>query len=90
MIYANVLASDKPLAIYKAQFAIREWFHDLTTNKAFFNKSVEFDNCEIVQEVDFYRGNKHLYEVKYSVKSGEKVWWEERYLVQGENLEPRG
>jgi len=84
MIYTNVIGSEKPLGVYQAEGTIVSMLQDLKVNKSFFSKSVEQENCVIRQEVNFYHGNKNIYEVIYKVDVGTKTWHTEKHLVRTE------
>lgn len=84
MIYSNVLASEKPLAVYQAESTVSSMFHELQANKAFFDKTVEVGGCTILQEVDFFRGNESIYAVNYAIERNNKVWYSEKHLVRAE------
>lgn len=81
IIYSNVIQAEKPLDFYQARQEIDQIFADMKSNKAFFDKTFDFESFSIEQKIGFYRGNKKLYQVDYAVKQTDKVLWLEHHLV---------
>lgn len=81
MIYSNVVESEKPMAFYQAKQDLSKIYQNTKTNQAFFTKSFSFENYDIQQEVAFYKGNKKLYQINYTITSKGEIWWSENHLV---------
>lgn len=87
LIYSNILDAERPVAFYQAQQEVDQIFHETKTSGAFFTKNFSFENYDIEQKVDFYKGNQRLYQVDYTVTSGEKKLWTESHLVANTKYE---
>lgn len=81
LIYGNLIKAEKPFAYFQAQEAIVQHFKNLNESKAFFNQVYDHQTYTIEQAVDFHRGNKGLYQVKYSAILGSKIILIQIYLV---------
>lgn len=81
MIYANVLDSENPVVYYQAKQEIDKLLINTKKERTFFNKTFDYETYEIQQEVDFYKGNKKLYQVNYKVLSANKELWTESHLI---------
>ncbi|MEO9531930.1 MAG: hypothetical protein ABJG68_15740 [Crocinitomicaceae bacterium] len=81
LIYGNVIESEKPLSYYQAKQDVQELFQETKATSAFFTKNFSFETYDIQQDVNFYNGNKKLYEITYTVTSGTHQWWVEKHLV---------
>ena len=81
MIYSNVVESEKPMAYYQAKQNVARIYQNTKADQAFFTKSFGFETYDISQDVAFYRGNKKLYQINYTITSKGDVWWTEQHLV---------
>ncbi len=83
-VYANITGSEKPLAYYEAKEEIDQLRNNLKETKAFFNQTFNYESYEITQQVEFYKGNKKLYKISYSIQIGGKEYWKEQHLMVNE------
>ena len=81
MIYANIIDAEKPIPYYQARQEVDKIFQDTKSSQAFFTKNYSFENYDIEQVVEPYKGNKKLVQIDYTVKNGTKTWWTEHHLV---------
>lgn len=81
MIYSNVVESEKPMAFYQAKQDLSKIYQNTKMNQAFFTKNFAFEHYDIQQDVEFYKGNKRLYQINYTITSKGEVWWSENHLV---------
>lgn len=81
LIYSNVIDSEKPVPYYQAKQEVDKIFQDTKSSSAFFSKNFSFETYEIKQDVEFYNGNKKLYQLDYTITTGGKQWWKESHLV---------
>ena len=81
LIYSNVIDAERPVAYYQAKQEVDKIFFEMNQTQAFFSKNFSFETFDIKQTVDFYKGNKSLYQVDYVVNAGGKTWWNESHLV---------
>lgn len=81
MIYGNVVESEKPMAYYQAKQDVARIYQNTKADQAFFTKNFGFETYDIEQAVEFYKGNKKLYQINYTISSKGDVWWTEQHLV---------
>jgi hypothetical protein len=87
LIYGNLMHSEKPLAYYQAQAEMELRLADLKTNRIFLRQNFEYENYEIEQNVQFYKGNKKLYLITYIARSGDKELLVENHLIPNSSNE---
>ncbi len=81
MIYGNLMHSEKPLSYYQAQAEIELKLQELKMNQLFVHQSFDYENYEIEQNISFYKGNKKLYLVTYTARTGGKELLVENHLI---------
>ncbi|MBD3639233.1 MAG: hypothetical protein HUJ25_17890 [Crocinitomicaceae bacterium] len=90
LIYSNILDSERPVAFYQARQKVDQIFFETKISGSFFSKNFSFEAYDVEQKVDFYKGNKRLYQVDYKVVSAGKELWKESHLVANTQYEEKG
>lgn len=81
LVLANVSKSEKGILYYEAKQDVDFYLHELKENSTLISNQFDKETYSISQHVDFYKGNKSLYEVTYIVQSGEEIWFTEKHLI---------
>lgn len=87
MIYSNIIASDHPFAFYQAKGEVDRLYHELKESRAYFSKTVDYEQFDIEQEVTEHRGSKRLLLVQYHVRSNTKLLWTEKHLIKKNEID---
>ena len=87
MIYANVVTSETPMTVYEAKAEIHRLFYNLKEQKQYFNETTDFEGYSIDQTLDFYQGNKAIYQVDYTVLIHGKTAHIQSFLLNNEENE---
>lgn len=81
MIYGNVVSSEKPLLYYQAEVEVSKKLEAIRREQEFISRVYEYDDYSILQQVEFYRGNKKIYEVSFTVQAHENHWFTQKHLI---------
>lgn len=81
VIYGNLVEAERPVSFYQAKEEIDRYYAEMKASHAYISTSFDHDTYRIDQQVDFYKGNKKLYLVEYTITTQGKVWWKEKHLI---------
>ena len=83
-IYVNLMNAEKPIAYYQAENEIDVLFQKLKEENTFLSAEFIYDNYRIQQQIEFYKGNKSLYQITYTATAGKRQLVTENYLLPNE------